>query len=448
MPDAHFDKPQHEETLRILRDLIRIDTSNPPGNETACCEYIRDAFAKEGIDSEIIEGQESRGSIVARLKGDGSAKPLMLTSHIDVVPADASKWSVDPFGAEIKDGRLWGRGSIDTKNLTAVEMAIMLEIKRRGIRLKRDLIFSAVADEEQAGTWGMHYLVENHWDKIACEYSINEGGGANVPLDGKNFYFVQTAEKGVGWYRIRTRGESGHGSVPKPDNALVRMGKALMRLSHPMPVTRTPVVDKFITRLARGLNFPKNLAFPLVFNPVLSQTILNVISTQDKQTADMMSALLRDTISPTMINAGYKENVIPEVCEAVIDCRILPGQTHERFMAKVQRLSGVDEIEMLTEAVPDPTDSEPDTELFSVIARNVSKHDPTGVTIPFMVTGATDSRFLRKKGVIAYGFCPMKSVIPPQEYVPTMHGVNEFFPLDSIPFSFDVLWDIVVDMCS
>ena len=448
MAEVIFDKPQHEEMCLLLQELIRIDTSNPPGNETPCCEFIRDIFAKEGIESEILEPQPTRGSIVARLKGDGSKKPLMLTSHIDVVPADASKWSVAPFGAEIKDGKLWGRGAIDTKNLTALEMVVMLELKRRRIPLKRDVIFSAVADEEQSGAWGMGWLVENCWDKIACEFSINEGGGANVPMDGKNFYFVQTAEKGVGWYRIRTKGESGHGSVPKPDNALVRMGKALMRLSQPMPVTRTPIVEQFITRLARGLKFPKNVAFPLVFNPMFSQSILSTIASVDKDTADMLSAILRDTISPTMIKAGYKENVIPETCEAVIDCRILPGQTHERFMKKIQRISGVDEIEMITEQVPEPTDSPANTELFSVIARNVSKHDPTGVTIPFMVTGATDSRFLRKKGVIAYGFCPMKSVIPPQEYVPTMHGINEFMPVDSMGFSFDVLWDVVTEFAT
>lgn len=439
---------QHEETIRLLQELVRIDTSNPPGNETACCEHIKAVFAKEGIESEIIESLPNRGSILAVLKGDGSKKPLMLTSHIDVVPADPEKWSVDPFGAEIKDGWIWGRGALDTKNLTATEMVVVMELKRRGVKLKRDVIFLAVADEEQSGLLGMGNMVDNHWDKIACEMSINEGGGVAVPLDGKHFYFIQTAEKGVGWYRIRTRGTSGHGSVPKKDNAVVSMGRALLRLSHPQPVTRTRVVEQFLHKLASGLKFPKSFALPLALSPMFSESILNVVKQQSPDMAEMMSALLRDTISPTMINAGYKENVIPEVCEAVIDCRILPGQTHEKFMKMVKRVSEVDEIELIPGGVPEPTESPANTELFAAIDRALQKHDPGAISMPFMVTGATDSRFLRKKGVIAYGFCPIKSDFAPQDYIPAMHGVDERIPVEGVKFSFDVLMDVVLDLCT
>ena len=441
--------PRHEETIKLLQDLIRFDTSNPPGNETPCCEYIKEVFAKEGIESEIYESAPGRGSILARLKGDGSKKPLMITSHVDVVPADASKWKYPPFGADIAEDCLWGRGSLDTKNLTAVEMVVMMELVRRKVSLKRDVIFLAVADEEQSGAMGMGYMVREHFDKIDCEFSINEGGGVAVEMDGKVFYFVQTAEKGVGWYKLTTNGPAGHGSVPKQGNALVKMSRALMRLSQPQPVSKTRVVSQFMNRLASGLKFPKNLALPLVLNSTFSDAILNIVKSQDKDMAEMLSATVRDTISPTVIKAGYKENVIPNTCEAIIDCRILPGQTHEKFMKEVQRISGVDKIEMLTEQVPEPTESPANTELMRSIRKVLEKHDPGCITLPYMVTGATDSRFLRKKGIVGYGFSPIKSAtLSPQEYVPTMHAENERMPLDGLRFSYDVLMDTVLELCT
>lgn len=439
-------KPQHGELIKFLQDMIRIDTTNPPGKETPVCEYVKKVLAAEGIESEIYESEPGRGNLVARLRGDGSKRPLMLTAHIDVVPAEAEMWSVPPFSGEIKDGFLWGRGSLDCKNQLAVELEIFLELKRKNIPLKRDIILLAVCDEEQNGTHGMEFMADQHFDKIDCEFSINEGGGIALPLEGKNIYMVSTAEKGVGWYRLTTHGSPGHGSVPKADNALVKMGRALMRLSHPQPVTRTAIVAETLNGIASLMPFPKNALLPLIFNPVFSDTVLGAIKGINEDFADMVSASLRDTVSATMIEAGYKENVIPATCKALVDCRILPGQTHERFMKILKDVSGVDEIEQVNKGVPQPTENKIDTELYRVIKKVMPKHDSNAVVLPLMMTGATDSRFLREKGVTALGFLPMNSRVPVQDYISTIHGIDERVPLDGLVFSYDALYDIVLEI--
>jgi len=327
--------------------------------------------------------------------------------------------------------------------MTAVELEVFLELKRQKVPLKRDVIFFAAADEEQSGTYGMEFMVKEHFDKIECEYAINEGGGLALPMEGKNIYTVQNAEKGVGWYKLTTHGTPGHGSVPKADNALVKMSKALMRLSHPQAIRKVPIVAQTMGGMASLMKFPKNIFFTQLFNPLFSDIVLNAIGSMSKDFGEMVSASLRDTISPTMINAGYKENVIPSTCTAIIDCRILPGQTHEKFMKIVKDISGVDEIELMTESCPRPTENPVDNEFYRVVKKVMPRHDPNAVVLPLMMTGATDSRFLREKGIISLGFLPFRSVIGLEEYIGTMHSMDERCPIDGLMFAYDALFDVV-----
>ena len=438
-----------EEVQKHLIKLIKIDTTNPPGNEIVACNYIKEQLASVGLECEIFESAPTRGNLVCRIKGDGSKRPLSLAGHLDVVPAAKEFWSVDPFEAVVKDGFIYGRGSLDMKFTVAMQLTVFMEIKRRNIPLKRDLILISVADEEKSGTYGMAYMVKNHFDKIDCEFSINEGGGYAIPLEGKNMYFCQPAEKGVCWFKVTTKGESGHGAVPRADNSVLQMAKALQKLAEPMPIRRTEIVNKILDELAtKVLPFPKGLALKQIFNPMLTKTILGAIGSASKDVSETISAMMRDTVSPTIINGGSKENVIPEKCEAVIDCRILPGQTAVEFRKMLKSKVDVEDISLLLEEVPDPTESPMDTELYRAIERVVAKHDPDGVVIPFLMTGATDSRFFRKKGVTAYGFIPFKSSVSPEQYLPTIHSVDERVPIDGIDFGTKMFFDLIVDFCA
>lgn len=437
------------EAQKYLIDLIRIDTSNPPGNETAACKYIKGILDGEGIDSEIIESEPERGSIVARLEGSGEKKPLLLGSHLDVVPAQAEDWSVPPFEGVVKDGCIWGRGAMDMKHTVAMYLAVFLELKRRGAPLKRDVIYCACADEEQSGFYGMHYLVENHYDLVDCEYALNEGGGYCLEIDGKRLYTVQNAEKGVEWMKLITRGEPGHGSVPRKDNSIVRMARALQEVARPLPVRKTKVAEQVIETMAGVLSFPKDLIVRQVFNPVFSEPVTKLVKSFNQRVADMLYALTHDTVSPTQINAGYKVNIIPEKCEAALDCRILPGQTAAGFRKMIEQKIDVDEVISYNLPVTDPTESPTNTDMYRSICKILKKHDPGCVISPFLMPGATDNRYFRKKGVVAYGFQPLKSeTLELQEYIDGVHGIDEKIPIDGIDFGVSVLYDFLTDFCT
>jgi len=437
-----------EETVDHLVNLIKIDTTNPPGNETRACEYIRDVLMAEGIESEILESAPGRGSIIARLEGDGTKKPFLMAGHLDVVPANADDWSADPFGGEIRDGCVWGRGAMDMKHNVAIDLVAFLELKRRGAALKRDVIFCAAADEEQSGLYGVGWLVENHFDKLKCEYAINEGGGLGIDFDGTTVYLCQNAEKGVNWLKVVTRGDPGHGSVPKENNAVVSMAEVIREAAKPLPVRKTQIVETMIRDLSKAAKFPKNIAFRQVLNPLFTDLLVSVVRTQDRQLSEMISAMLRDTVSPTIVKAGYKENVIPEKCEAVLDCRILPGITSKEFVSMMKKkLSGA-EVERIELPVPDPTESPLDTELFRAIHNLISRKDPGALIAPILMPGATDNRFLRIRGITAYGFCPLRSKTHSiKELSERIHGIDERVPIDALEFGATATYELLEDFC-
>jgi len=429
------------ETLKILQDLIRIDTSNPPGNEIQAARFVRDLLAKDGIDAEIIESKPGRGNLIARLKGDGSKPAMILMGHLDVVPADPKEWDVPPFSAEIKDGLLWGRGSLDMKSLDAMEIETLLRLKRDKTPLAGDVLLILAADEEAGGHEGAEFLVKNHWDKIEAKYLLNEGS-VGVRKEGLPIYPIQVAEKGVAWMKLTAHGTSGHGSMPTADNAVTLLAKTVAKLAdYRFPVQKTDVLETFLQRMSARLPWYKRAGIQLLFAPVIGPVVQKIamkVLAKDKA----VKAILSNTVSPTMLSAGYKVNVIPAEATAEIDGRILPGETPDTFLKTVRQLAG-DRVDVELTKGSIPNESDFNTAYFRVIEDVLKRQDPEAVTAPMMSAGATDSRFFREKGVLAYGIIPL---LLNEDLLEGLHGKNERIPADQVEKGTQIVYNIVRKM--
>lgn len=435
----------HGEVVETLRDLIRFDTTNPPGNEKPCVEYIRDRLAAEGIEPRLLESAPGRGNLVARLRGDGSERPLLLLSHVDVVPVEAERWSCAPFDAEIVDDCVWGRGTLDTKSLTAIEIGLVLLLKRLGLPLKRDIILAATADEEAGGTHGVGWLVENHFDLLDAEYAINEGGGIGMKMGDRWLFTCQTAEKGVCRMSLRARGEPGHASTPSGETAVSKLAAAVHRLTQSqLPHHRVATVEAFVHAVSRAVPPPMDQAVLGLLDPATEPSVVGLLP--DKNLAALFRASLHNTAVPTILRAGEKVNVIPSVAEAQVDCRILPGQTSEDAVAEVRALVG-DEVEIEVVQYWPGTESAYETPLFDIIQQVMGEFEPGSSVVPFMVTGATDGRFLARKGVKVYGFQPLKIMPGEPSLFELAHGHNERISLGNLELGTQALWEIVKRFC-
>jgi len=440
-----------QETTTFLQELIRFDTTNPPGNETPCARHIAGVFDREGIPAEVVEPLPGRGSVVARLKGDSSRRPLLLLSHLDVVPAVASDWKRHPFAGDLVDGEVWGRGALDTKNLTAVWMEVMLQVKRLGLPLSRDLIFAATADEEMGGVWGLGWLVENRPELVDAEFCLNEGGGQGLAFGDRTVYVCQTAEKGICWTRVTARGTAGHASMPHDDNPVVHLAAVLHRLGTTrLPMHVTDTFRLFVERLAAALGGPLGEGVRLLLDPATAEQALALIG--DRYQVNTIRAMSRNTACPTVLHASEKTNVIPQTATAMVDCRILPGQTPETLLGELRELLGLDrdegavapagKIELELDRTSLATESPAETPLMEALAAAVSRHNPGAAVVPYLVPGATDSRFLRPRGTVAYGFCPLL----PGTDLASVHGINERIPVASLRFALQVLWEAVSEV--
>ncbi|MGC9346482.1 MAG: M20/M25/M40 family metallo-hydrolase, partial [Candidatus Bathyarchaeales archaeon] len=310
-----------EEITNLLSDLIRINTTNPPGNETQAAKYLAEILEKEGFKCELFESAPGRGSLITRIKGTGEKSNMLLLSHLDVVAANPKEWSVDPFAGLVKDGFVWGRGALDMKSMTAMEVMVMKLLKRNNVKTKGDIILAATADEEKGGEAGAGWLVRNYPEKIRADYVINEGGGLAIPINGKNIYTVQTAEKGILWLKVKAKGRPGHGSVPgAADNAILRMNKVVEKLgNHRSKISLVPTVNQFLSEIAKENKVVQQALSLLLQNPESADQILDMLAQKDKTMAEEIRAMLRMTIAPTIIHGGVKENIIPSECEAVFD---------------------------------------------------------------------------------------------------------------------------------
>lgn len=419
-----------------LQELIRIDTTNPPGNETAAAEYIAKAFTAADIPYEIVGPEPGRGSIVARLKGDGSQRPLLLLSHLDVVPAVAADWTHPPFAGVEADGAIWGRGAIDIKNLAATWLTIMLRLKAEGTQLKRDVIFAATADEEAGGRAGLKWIVENRPELVDCEICLNEGGGNAVVLGGRTYLTMQSGEKSGAAVRLIAEGTGGHASIPLADNPLPKLGAALQSLGQArLPIHPTATVKAFVSAIVGDLGLGGMLGHNLDFNVIpgfIEQFVKNPFEKAG------LYAMLSNTAVPTILKAGSKRNVIPRTAEAEVDGRLLPGQTADILKAEIEALMPAGVRVEVGGHLP-ATESDPRTPLAEIIAEVVPRHLSGAKVVPFLSPGSTDARYLRPRGVIVYGFDPML----PGERVDLAHGVDERITIKSLEFGLQVLHEVV-----
>lgn len=441
-------KEVEEEVTALLSDLIRINTTNPPGNETEAAKYLAETLEKEGFICEVLESAPGRGNIITRIKGTGEKPSLLLLSHLDVVAVNPKEWSVDPFSGLVKDGFVWGRGAMDMKSMTAMEVMVMKLLKRNKVNLKGDLILAATADEEKGGEAGAGWLVRNHPEKIKADYVINEGGGQAIPIDSKNVFTIQTAEKGILWFKVKAKGTPGHGSVPGvADNAILRINKVVEKLgNHRAEIKLVPTVKQFLSVMAEENTLIKQALTLLLQNPEKGDQILDMLAKKDKAMAEELRAMLRMTITPTMIHGGVKENIIPSECEAVFDCRILPGRSTVEALNEIKNMlkdADLEKLEFDIIQANEPSESPIDTPLYKLIIDVLREFEPKASVAPILLTGGTDSRYFRKIGATCYGFQPTLSDIPYGEMLKMIHGIDERISIQNLVFGTSILYRVI-----
>ena len=411
-----------DEVTGLLQRLIRVDTTNPPGNETAAAELLRDYLAESGVGCELIAKAPERANLVARIPGNGGPSLLFLC-HTDVVLADPAEWSVPPFSGELRDGTVWGRGALDMKSQVAANAVAIASLAREGFRPSGDLIFAACADEEVGDGYGLEWLCEEHPDAVRCDYAINEGGGERIELaDGTPIYEATVAEKMTAPFRLRVLGRSGHASMPGiADNALVKAARLIERLAafRPEPQLQ-PEVEGFL-RVVLGEVPPANEA-------------VERTRAVSPAAADSVEALLAATFSPTIVSASVKRNVIPAVCELEVDCRLLPGQHPEHVEPLIRAVLGGDvDYELEWIEARGGTRSPLDTPLWQALEEFVAEAEPGARAAPLACAGFTDSHWLREAfGTVAYGFFPATGELPPEVAASLVHSADERIPVSDL----------------
>ncbi len=429
-----------EESIANLVALIKLDTSQPEGNEIKAAGYLQRVLDQQGIESTIYESAPTRANIVARLKGNGDLDPLLLLGHLDVVTVERDKWSFDPFSGTITDGKIFGRGSADDKEVVAGTLEILLLLKRLAIPLKRDVIFLGVADEEGGGKLGITYMVENHLDEIRAAFAINEGGWGYIdPETGAYTRFnIGTAEKTPRRARLVASGLAGHGSVPTTDNPIGVLARAVARIfDTPLPMRLNATTRTFFTRLAATAPAAEAEIYRAILQPNPSIEAQNRL----RELNSSYYSMIRTSISPTIFRGGYQRNVIPSEAEAVLDIRALPGEDPDQLFADLAAIAAEPSIQIIPMKVTRPAHnpSPLDSELFVTLEEVLNERHPNAIVLPSMSTGASDSAQLRAAGIPTYGF-GAGSVLGEQTGV---HGNDEFLRVNAYLEYVHILWDTV-----
>ncbi|MBF6560486.1 MAG: M20/M25/M40 family metallo-hydrolase [Candidatus Binataceae bacterium] len=405
------------EALDHLRALVRLDTANPPGNERLAADYLRAALEREAIAAVTIEPQPSRANLIARIAGsDRTNPPLMLSSHTDVVPVEAASWTRDPFGAEIADACVWGRGTIDMKSKCAMDLGLALALKRTGAVPNRDLIIAAVADEEAGSELGARYLVERHPDLVRAGYVLNETGGFTLFMGERRFYPIQVAEKGFVTVRMTVNGVPGHGSMPRADTAIAWIADLISR------ITRTPMRRRL--------------------TPLMQRTLADLGIAPEKA-PPLFRPMLANTVTPTIVRAGYKDNVIPGTAWAILDGRTLPGEDERSFMHELREIVGPEPLLEVLKVAP-PAESSADSALFRLIKARTEAADPGARAIPWMLPGATDSKFYTQLGATCYGFAPVR-LDARMPFGALYHGNDERLPIAGFLWGLRLYCEVVLE---
>ena len=421
----------HSDAISICQTLIRIPSVNygdGKGDEAAVAAKVVELLLEAGIDSEIFESAPGRCNVIAHIKGVDEKRPgLVVHGHLDVVPANADDWSVDPFSAEIKDGMIWGRGAVDMKNMDAMIIAIFRMWAKKGIKPPRNIVLAFFADEEAGSLFGSRWMVAKHPEVFkGCSEAISEVGGFSVTVAGdKRLYFIEAAQKGIHWMRLSASGRAGHGSMMNPENALTRLSEAVSKIgNYEWPQRYTKTVKVLFHKIAEvtGKKYDEKDLRPLLeeIGPM----------------ARMIGATLQNTANPTMLEAGYKANVIPQSASAVIDGRFLPGLENE-LNQTIKDIIGPDiTVETITHDIALEVDFEGD--LVESMNRSILAFDPEGIPVPYLMSGGTDNKALSELGIIGYGFSPLQ--LPADlDFMALFHGVDERVPVDGIKFGVNVL---------
>ena len=427
----------HDDVVTLCQELIRIPSVNfgeGKGDEQAVAEYVVSKLKEVGIESRIYESAPKRCTVVARIEGTDTSRPgFVVNGHIDVVPANPADWSVDPFSGVIKDGCIWGRGAVDMKNMDAMMLAVFRLWARHGYKPSRTIVIVFFGDEEAGGIYGSGWMAKNHPEVFAgCSETVSEVGGFSVTLkSGKRVYLIETSQKGIEWMKLTATGVASHGSVINSANAVTRLSEAIAKIGNhkwPRRITRTNQI--FLTKIAEitGKKFdPDNL-----------EPILEEIGSMSK----MFNATLQNTANPSMLEAGYKANVIPQTASAVVDGRTLPGHEAE-LMETVQSLVGPDvKVERLVSDIPLEVDFA--GALVEAMINAIKSEDPEAEVIPYLLSGGTDNKALAKLGITGYGFSPLK--LPSDlDFIGLFHGVDERVPIDSLQFGARTLHHFLVN---
>jgi acetylornithine deacetylase/succinyl-diaminopimelate desuccinylase-like protein len=424
--------------IELLQQLLRFDTTNPPGNERACIEFTRGILEEAGCETETYAKDPERPNLVTRIAGTGGGTPLLLYGHVDVVTTAGQQWSHPPFAGDIVDGFVWGRGAADMKGGVAMLVSAFLRAKAEGLRSRGDVVLAIVSDEEAGGDFGAKFLVEEHpglFDGIRV--AIGEFGGTSFELAGKRFYPIQIAEKQLCWLKATIRGPGGHGAMINRGGTMARLSRFLRDLDRKrLPVHVTPVTRAFVERVARELPRPQRLVMESLLKPRLTDRALSLMGKYARTTEPM----LRNTVNATIVRGGQKINVVPSEIEVELDGRLLPGLQPADLMAEVQELAGHDiELELIRH---DPGPGEPNLELFDTLASVLRELDPQANPIPLLQIGVTDGRFFSRVGIQTYGFLPMR--LPPDlPLLNLIHAADERVPVEALEFGTEGIFRVL-----
>jgi acetylornithine deacetylase/succinyl-diaminopimelate desuccinylase-like protein len=421
----------------LLQELIRFDTTNPPGNETACIEFLRAQLEEAGCETQIYAKEPGRPNLVSRLAG-GDAPPLLLQGHVDVVTTAGQKWTHPPFEARIEQGEIWGRGALDMKAGVAMLVTAFVRAKSEGTQLPGDLVLVVLSDEENGSDLGARFLVEEHPELFeGMRYALGEFGGFTLHAGGKRFYPIQVGEKQICWLKATVRGPGGHGAMINRGGTVARLGRFLTDLDkRRLPVHVTPVVRETVEAIAAALPRHQAAVMRSLLKPRLTDAALRLLGAQGA----LFEPMLRNTVNATIIRGGAKINVVPSEIELELDGRALPGFSPEQLIAELQQAVGKDiELELVRH---DPGPAAPDLGLFEMLAGVIRELDPEGIPIPLLQIGVTDGRFFSLAGVQTYGFLPMRL---PQDFAFTklIHAADERIPVDALEFGAEAVWRAV-----
>jgi len=432
------DKTIYDRPAELLQNLIRFDTTNPPGNEAKCIQYIQSLLSDAGFETTILSKDPERPNLIARLEGKGEASPLLLFGHVDVVTTAHQKWTHPPFEGVIEDGCVWGRGALDMKGGVAMMLSAFIRAKVDHLKPAGDVILTILCDEEGFGDYGAGFLVQNHADQFqGVKYAISEFGGFSTFVGKKRFYPIMISEKQICHLRARVHGPGGHGMMPMHGGAMTKLSNLLQGIDeHKLPVHVTTTVRQMIEQLASTIGFPSGFILRQILKPTLTDTLLRLLG----ETGHSIEPMLHNTVNATIVHGGHKINVIPSEITVEIDGRVLPGFGPQDLISELRPIVG-DETEL--EVVRfDQGPSDPNMGMFNLLAEVLRNKDPEGQPLPYLMTGITDARYFSRLGIQTYGFLPMNL---PKDFnlIKMAHAENERIPVEALPFGAEAIYDVL-----